>query len=247
MLGLYNILFSLLSIFFAWEFSVTINDIVDVHIDKLSNKKRPLITGSLSTLELYYISGFYILFSILSAAFVGQRFTFIILVFTAIYWLYSVPPSRLKRIPFLATALIAIACVALIYGGILVTGRQPDAMPLNVAVAVLVSFTLAFNVKDLKDYEGDSREKIRTLMTIFGPHRGRRITAGLALVAYILFPVILGTHTLAIILTSAVFGVATAVAVLKNAGEKIVFALYFAYFAVMALAFGDIIKTIVFG
>ncbi len=243
-LNLYDLVFSALAVFFAWEFCVVVNDLADEGIDVHANPRRPLTSGALSRTEMYFLGGFYLLFAVLSAALTNQRLAFMILAFVAAYWIYSVPPARLKRFPLVSTALISVACLSIIYGGIIIAGRQPLALPPKFALAIFVVFTLAFNAKDLKDYEGDRAGNIKTIMTIFGPVKGRRIISILVVISYLIFPMILGVWSAKLIALSLLFGILTGLIIMLNVREWAIFLIYFAYFALLYALFGGMLKNV---
>lgn len=59
------------------------------------------------------------------------------------------------------------------------------------ALLLLAIFTLAANVKDIKDIAGDREAGILTLPVIFGEKRGRMLIGGLVAISFLLMPTIL--------------------------------------------------------
>ncbi|MCD6594943.1 UbiA prenyltransferase family protein [bacterium] len=252
-INFYDSIFAAMAFFFAWEFSVITNDLVDVDIDRVSNRKRPLANGNLEKNQMFWLATFYLLFAILSASLIGGRFAFIVMSFIAVYWLYSMPPARLKRIPIFSVAIVSFASLMPIFGGAIIAGRHPIAIPQKVIWTIFIVFALSFNAKDLKDYEGDKSAGIRTLMTIFGERNGRILIGVLDWASYCLFLMILGLWNSSVLLLSALFGGLTFLIVIKNrtekaiSTEKIIFILYFIYFAVLTIFFRQILVNAIFG
>ena len=244
--NLYHLVFSLLSFFFAWEFSVVVNDIIDIEIDKVTNRNRPLAVGVLTKMEMSHLAIFYLLFSVLSAGLINGRLLFVVLSFVAVYWLYSVPPARLKRIPVLSAAITSFASIMPIFGGVIIAGRHPIAAPENILWAIFIAFAISFNAKDLKDCLGDEKAGIKTLMTIFGCQRGRQLIGILVMVSYTIFPMIVGIWDYRVILVSIVFGALSMLMILKDIGEWAIFLTYFLYFSVFMLFFKRIFEVALF-
>jgi 4-hydroxybenzoate polyprenyltransferase len=145
--------------------------------------------------------------------------------------LYSVPPLRLKRYPMLSAFLVASGALLAFTLGFYAEQPQVD-YPSSLAYAILICFTLAFNTKDLKDYEGDKKSRVWTIPVIFGLKKGRMIIAALDLLAYSLVPTILGLKSA--MFPALAFGLATFLVVLrKESREWQVFLLYFTFLALL--------------
>ena len=112
------------------------------------------------------------------------------------------------------------------------SGSTDVAFPMKMAYGILICFTLAFNTKDLKDYEGDKANEIWSLPVIFGMKRGRVIIAVLDFLAYIAVPFILSINDL--LLPAIGFGAATFLVVLrKESKEWQIFLLYFLFLIIV--------------
>ena len=68
--------------------------------------------------------------------------------------------------------------------------------PPRILLLIVVFFTLAGTVKDIKDTEGDRAEGISTIPVLFGEKRGKEITGALVVIALLSVPVILGIKIL---------------------------------------------------
>jgi len=170
---------AVLTIAFAWAFAVITNDIVDEPIDSISNTGRPLIIGTITLQTMRdaaFISG---TMAFIGALSLGSYATFWILLFSATYYIYSVPPLRMKRIPMLASALIGIATLAIMLLGFFLASENQKiaAFPGSIAVLVVLFMTLVANARDLKDIDGDAAAGIWTIPTLLGG-RCSRIVIG---------------------------------------------------------------------
>jgi len=167
------------------------------------------------------------LLSLLLATTLSYAAILLVLCIIAVSATYSIPPLRLKKYPIISIFVISIGALLAFALGFY-SGSTQNAFPINMAYGILVCFTLAFNTKDLKDYEGDKENEIWTIPVIFGLKRGRIIIAFLDLLAYLVVPFILGINNL--ILPAIVFGVATFLVVLrKESKEWQIFLLYFLF------------------
>lgn len=234
----FSILTLFLSFYCAWMFAVGVNDVADEEIDKISNSKRPLIEHSLSSGDFQSINFFFLIWSLVGAFLAGHYTLYLLIVFTAAYYIYSAEPLRLKRVPILSTFLIAVASLSAIMAGFyfLNPDKGMKSFPLQLFLVVILFFTLLINMKDLKDIEGDKKTGIKTLPVIFGEKRGKQVVGFLAVLAYLIVPIILKSAPL--IIPSLIAALFTYIFVnFKNYKEWRVFTLYFLYLMVSAPIF----------
>ena len=172
--------------FFAWLFAISVNDVVDIDIDRISNKNRPLVTEKISKKEMQGVGTFFLIWSLVGAYLIGPWAFFSIIMFTAAYYIYSAPPLRLKRVPLVGTFLISLACLSAVTAGFyFASGIQlASAFPARLILIVLLGFTLAANIKDIKDVDGDRAEGIATIPTIFKGHTGKAIVGAMLAIAF---------------------------------------------------------------
>jgi len=184
--------FLLLSVFFAFQTAVCVNDIADYRIDKLSNKTRPLIRG-INKNEFRLIAAFYFGFSLLFAWLISYYAAMFVLMYQALAYIYSSPPFRLRKLPLLTSFILALCSLVAIMTGFFGVSNvtKLDLFPKNIALLILVTFTLAVSFKDLKDVKGDKKEKVWTIPVLFGMKKGKIIIGMLMLLSYMLAPVIL--------------------------------------------------------
>ncbi len=213
----------------AWMFSVGTNDIVDFQIDRISNTSRPLPSGEFTLREYKNFNLFFLLGAILGGYLLGYYSFFLILVFIFSYYIYSCPPLRFKKILFLSTFLIALATAASILTGFFLVSSNKSIgfFPIRLLLAIIISFTLAANIKDLKDWDGDSQGGVRTILVVWGKDRGRKIIAYLLAASIMLFPILAGQFQY--LFLSFIFSLLGYYLVQRQVNEKYLFILYFCY------------------
>jgi chlorophyll synthase len=154
---------------FAWLASVVVNDRFDKNIDKITNPKRPLPANTIDH-DLYDTIGIILfVFSLLFGGILSFKILLLILSYQAIAWIYSAPPFRLKRFPFLGTFLTGCASLLIFLSGFtLLEESSISAIPTSLLFFILATCTITFTVKDFKDIEGDRADHIWTLPVLLG-------------------------------------------------------------------------------
>ncbi len=144
------------------------NDITDMEIDRINKLDRPLAKGVLSRKEairfvrLLGISGIAIAFVI------DLRFFLFALAYFVLFFMYSFPPVRLKRI-FLINKLTVATGVALTY---FMGGTVAGAIPIPVFLIAAYGFVGGLSTSmwiDLRDMEGDKMDGIKNPALVWSP------------------------------------------------------------------------------
>jgi 4-hydroxybenzoate polyprenyltransferase len=189
-IDLFGLVCLCVSVISAWICAVCVNDVEDIQIDVISNPQRPLPKGDLGKASMQSTAATFFIISLLAAWAVGYYQLFAIFVFSAVYYLYSVSPYRLKRIPIISSFLISLICLVTVFDGFffIYPHKSFEAFPPLLAIGVVIIYTLAANIRDLKDIAGDSRAGIKTVPVIFGPIKGFRVVGGMFALAFLLFP-----------------------------------------------------------
>lgn len=180
----YFFLIPVLSVFAAL-FTIMINNIQDIKGDRISNKDRPLVTEQIPIQSYKKIAWLALIISLLASLLVNRTCFIMISLVTGSYYIYSCPPFRLKRIPFLSKLIVGINSFLIALLGYAVFGGPVLTFPLNYAFFILVPLSLAGNFLDLKDYEGDKAMGISTLPVIFGLRISKIIISVFTLFSYI--------------------------------------------------------------
>ncbi|MFP4403894.1 MAG: UbiA family prenyltransferase [Candidatus Woesearchaeota archaeon] len=161
-------------IILAWFFSVFTNNISDFKIDLISNKNRPLIKGIITKKDYIILSIFSFIFVILFSILIDYYILFLALVFISVYFLYSMPPLRLKQIPLFSKVMIAFNTLICFLMGYYFITENFNA-PFEYIVFIMVFFSLIINFIDIKDYKGDKSQNILTLPTLLGLKKSKFI------------------------------------------------------------------------
>ncbi|MBX7157592.1 MAG: UbiA family prenyltransferase [Verrucomicrobiae bacterium] len=181
--------------------AVGVNDLVDIKTDTVSNPSRPLIQGSITLQEQKIINGI-LLFLVIVGVFLLPYYTSVCLIlFQMVYYLYSSPPLRLKKVFALSSLLVAFNAILIMMGGFYLVSENQKmaAFPTHLSWLFLICFFLGVNIKDIKDIQGDALEKIQTIPVLFGERRGKIIIGALCVVSFIIVPIVLQNKLLLII------------------------------------------------
>ena len=193
--GIWNFLdliLGLIAIFCTWQFSITVNDIFDVEIDKVSHPDRPMVKGfigrkkyiliAIIIIAVGLISGF--IMSLYSMIFVGLYFI--------MGYIYSAPPLRLRNYIF-GTVFIGLGSSLAYFTGVFSGGEMLNWTQIMIGILILIALSMGTVVKDYKDYEGDKKEGVTNIFTYFGLEKGMKITTVLLIITFLL-PFILIYH-----------------------------------------------------
>jgi 4-hydroxybenzoate polyprenyltransferase len=234
-----HILFLMIAIGCAWIFSVMTNNVADYGIDTITNVKRPLPSLTIPLKEYKQLSWIFFLFTLVYAAAINFETLFLILVFTGNYFIYSMPPLRIKRIPFFSKVIISLNSLVLVMAGYLFVAPQLD-IPVYIVVYFLVCLTAVANFIDIKDYKGDKKMGIKTLPTLLGLKKSKIVIGSFFLGAYPLVYCMVGDVLL--LVPSLLLGVIQFFLVTKKEyREEFVFMVY-VYSVVMLLVYLSIFQ-----
>ncbi|MCX5696286.1 MAG: UbiA family prenyltransferase [Candidatus Omnitrophica bacterium] len=237
-----KILAMFLALFFAVRFSALLNDIFDVDCDRVSNKERPLVSGIISAGEYLKVGLVYLTFSLFFSIWVSQNCFVLNLLFIGVYFLYSVPPFRLKRFFVFSSLITGLQALLILLMGQVSLAKDDTTVllyPPLLWLAFLIFF-LGSNIKDLKDIEGDRLCGVYSLPVIFGERKARKIIGFLVFLSYLLFPVFLADVIWDIKITalSLIFAFLSYFYIRKpDSNERIIFLLYFLYVFIAACFF----------
>ena len=205
---LYKLLCAACSIAFFFVYAKVVNDIHDLSIDRVSNKDRLLVKGTMTPEEANGLATILLVISGVLAVPVEQDFFYLWCFVCGLSYVYSAPPFRLRRFwP------VAHVILAMIGSGIFMAGAcivHPDDFNwllsrMDILACMFLAFFILCQIKDLKDIEGD---RAANLFNLFGRVRFPRATAllffGGFLVA-VFFPAVhVGIGTAAIVIGDVV-------------------------------------------
>lgn len=223
--------------FLIWLFSVGTNDIADQKIDAITNTSRPLITKELTILEVKNMSVIFALFANSIAFTLGVRFFTLSLLLTALTYLYSTQPFRLKRYPFISSLTIAFSVLVAVFMGFILFSKDQSLVdfPREVMVTVVLLFTLVTNVKDIKDHKGDEQDDVLTLPVILGMKRGKFILAILNFLSFIIFAAVLSTNPALLFIAFCFGSLAYLLTYNEKVKESYLFVLYSVFLVIVVM------------
>ncbi|MBL7701463.1 MAG: UbiA prenyltransferase family protein [Ferruginibacter sp.] len=176
----------IIALIYAAVFAIVTNNIADIETDKISNTTRPLVKGTVNS-TIYLSAGIFCLIYSLAVSYVINSLVFFcILLISAVYFVYSCKPFRLKRIPVIAKLLIGFNSLAVAVCGFVLAGGRLNDFPVIWAVFITVPLALAANFIDLKDTAGDSKTGIKTLPVIFGERKAIHFIAFFTACTYVM-------------------------------------------------------------
>jgi 4-hydroxybenzoate polyprenyltransferase len=176
----------------AWLASVIVNDLFDQNIDMLTNPTRPLEKHIFSQEEYKAIGITFFAASLLFAAIVSFKSMLLLLIYQALAWLYSAQPLRLKRFPFIATGVTAIASLLILIVGftLIVPESNIAKLPTSFLSFFAFVFIVSLPLKDFKDIAGDKADKVYTIPVIFGEQWGKIIIGSGIFLSYMISVII---------------------------------------------------------
>ncbi|MGQ9533808.1 MAG: UbiA prenyltransferase family protein [bacterium] len=141
-----------------------LNDFFDVHGDMISKPRNPLVHG-IKNKYYIFIGGAFVIITLTFSVILSYQGFLIMLSFLLLGVVYSVPPVRLKRFPFISTFVLAIAVVLSIGFGFSVVYYEYalNQIPQSLIYALLFGVTLGFTAKDIYDINADKDNGIITI------------------------------------------------------------------------------------
>ncbi len=178
--------------------AVIVNDFVDVDIDKISNKTRPLITKAITDKELIAIASILAILTLAGILVLNYITLLMLLFFQFTYFIYSSYPLHLKQNFFTASSVLGLNALLIAMGGFFLISADQNlkAFPLAFIWIIFIGFFLISNIKDIKDYSGDKLGNIYTLPVLFGEKFGKLIISISCSIFLIVFTLILKNYRL---------------------------------------------------
>lgn len=184
-LQFFNFILIIFSIIGAAIFTIIYNNIEDIEIDKISNKKRPLVQNTISIKEYKIIGNHALVISFIMALYVNFYCFVFIAMIVGNYFLYSNPPFKLKTIPILSKGIIGFNSLSMALLGFTAFGGTVLQFPVKYILFLVIGIGLASNFIDIKDYEGDKAAGIKTLPVILGIKKAKLLISGFTLFSYL--------------------------------------------------------------
>jgi geranylgeranylglycerol-phosphate geranylgeranyltransferase len=148
--------------FFICAYSMSVNDIYDIEVDKVNRPERPIPSGRMSTQTAVRFSALVLVVGVatsvltLNPAAVG-----IALFYAFVSWIYS---NRAKQTGLLGNLIVASSlAIPFIYGGVISGGSLTRSLLLMMALTSFFSGVGREVVKSMADVEGDEKRGINSL------------------------------------------------------------------------------------
>lgn len=183
--------------FFISSYSMVINDIYDIDIDKINRPDRPLPSGRVTLNEAKLFSVFLLFIGISLSIISIIRYDssilifFITIFFSFISWLYS---YSLKKRGLIGNFIVAISMtIPFIFGGIIINGFT-NVLLLSFSTIAFLSGLGREIVKTICDVKGDKSKHVNTISITLGVSNAAKLGGFLILCAVLvsIIPFVLG-------------------------------------------------------
>jgi geranylgeranylglycerol-phosphate geranylgeranyltransferase len=167
-----NVIYSLICTLLILSSNMIANDLFDIKIDKINNPGRPLISGKIKIKEAIFGLGFMLIFTeFINMMLLPTKLQNVIHL-SILYTLMYTP--LFKKILFLKNISCAsMVAYSIFFGGLSVWKNGMDVTKIKYfyQIIIFVFFGSLYNeiLLDVCDYEGDKKNKLYTIPTVFGP------------------------------------------------------------------------------
>jgi len=162
--------------------SFALNDYFDIETDRINNRKRPLVTGTISPRSALYFSFSAFILSTLFAFFINTPAFLVALAFNILAVLYN---WKLKDLPLLGNIYIGLSmAIPFIFGNLVVHPQWLLPVPMVLALLAFIAGVAREIIKSVQDMHGDVKaRRSKTLPVIVG----EKPSIAIASVLYLLF------------------------------------------------------------
>ncbi len=210
--------------FFICAYSMAVNDVYDVEVDRVNRPERPIPSGRISIQNANRLSIAVLLAGTACAALsLIPGAVVIALVYAALSWLYN---SRAKRAGIWGNMIVASSlAIPFIYGGVISGGTVGSSLLLMMALTSFLAGVGREVVKAMADTDGDAKRGINSVARSQGLKVASGVGAGFFLLAVLtsLIPVVLKLanqyYTYGVLVPDVMF-VYLAASILRGAGPE---------------------------
>jgi len=193
-------------------YSMIINDLYDLDVDRLNRPDKPLPSGRVSPATAMVEALILLAIGLVSAYVLGIP-TLLVAAFYAFWsWLYN---YRVKESGFLGNTMVATSvAIPYLYGGLSV-GVTEDPLLWMMAVTSLLAAVGREVVKTISDVVGDRARRVRSVMVVYGPAVASKVGAlfFIASIASSILPLVFRSaglvYGVVVIIPIAIFAYAT--------------------------------------
>ena len=213
--------------FFICAYSMAVNDVYDVEVDRVNRPERPLPSGRISEAGASRISVVAILGGVACSVLTLNPLAVVIALFYAfLSWLYN---SRAKKEGIGGNLIVASSlAIPFIYGGVITGGSATGSLLLLMALTSFFSGVGREVVKTMADVEGDAKRGVKSVARTGGLRVASAVGAAFFLLAVVTswVPLIAGIanqiYTYGVIIPDAIFiGLAAAILARPDAARAL--------------------------
>jgi len=174
--------FGFLTGFFICAYSMAVNDIYDVEVDKVNRPERPLPSGRVTAQAASRISILVLLAGVASSVLTLNAVAIVIaLVYALLSWLYN---SRAKKTGLPGNLIVASSlAIPFIYGGVVAGGSTTGSLLLMMALTSFFAGVGREVVKSMADVEGDAERGVNSVARAKGLKSASAVGAAFFLLA----------------------------------------------------------------
>ncbi len=148
----------------------TWNDYLDIEIDRINQPQRPLPSGQVKPRNALIFSFVIAFVSLVIGLFISVPAFLIVLLSNILLFIYS---WKLKSTVLLGNLVIAfISGMSAVFGGVAAGNPRPTLVLFTI---IFVSILGREVLKTMADYEGDLKESVRTISTVWGRRAARYV------------------------------------------------------------------------
>ncbi len=153
--------------FFICAFSMVVNDVYDVEVDRVNRPERPIPSGLLTLSDANRLSMSMLLLGVASSALsLNAGAVAIALIYAFLSWLYN---SKAKEAGLAGNLIVASSlAIPFIYGGVVGGGAVFGSLLLMMAFTAFSAGVGREVVKAMSDTEGDKKRGIRSVAMVSG-------------------------------------------------------------------------------
>lgn len=171
----FTTIFALCSVMIAWIFVLFLDELVGVSGMRNKKGRKTLLFDCISLATARILTVIFFFLAIIYSYAGGSTVLFLVLLFMGGSFFYSAPPFKLKSVPVISKLPIAVNSLILVMLGRSITGDMFH-IPRVVPIFFLTVFFLAAHFTDIKDYEVDLRNGVKTLPILLGLKRAKVLT-----------------------------------------------------------------------
>jgi len=194
-----TILWGVIALVFVNAASNSLNQAIDLDIDRINKPYRPIPRGDLTQDEARTVAWFFYLLTLWRAPWINRSFAFFILLIMLMTICYSVPPIQFKKRLWISNASIAATRGLLGFvAGWCIFDDNPfdDPTPWAIGLVMAVFIFGTITSKDFTDMEGDMKFGMRTIPVVYGVSTAAAFTAVFFVLPFFLIPIFTTIHWL---------------------------------------------------